>query len=211
MAAVIPTVYFIIVPIFYSLKSLVKPIPVNDESFLKKTVRSLPHEYRILIVEKKITNAFATGVLPFTKVILIGRELLNAFSELEIEAVISHEVGHLKFNHLSKMYFVNLIWTLFVVIFFQILIAPSFGNSSFFVLLIGIYYGIFLGAGLLIISGQFQKKYEKEADRYAATIVGKETFIQTLISLNNLADKKMEKWSWNYPTLNERISNVKNL
>ena len=211
MAIVVPTVYFIIVPVFYALKSLFKPATNVENNLPISRLLFISGKYKILIIEKKITNAFATGVLPFTKVVLLGRDLINSFSDLELEAIVSHEVGHLKYNHLGKLYIVNILWTLLVVFIFQALVTPLLGDSRIFVLLVGLYYGIFLGAGLLIISGQFQKMYEKEADGYATTWVGKEAFIQMLISLNAISKGRMEKWSWNYPTLNERIDYVKNL
>lgn len=182
-----------------------------DHTFVTTLTERLPKNYKVLIINKKSTNAYATGILPFSKVILLGRSLLQSFTRPQLEAILGHEMGHLKLNHLMKIYFVNLVWTLTTVTVFQLYVGPFFAGSSFFVLLLGLYYGIFLGAGLLFVSGFAQKKFEKEADAYAAALVGKETVKEVLIMLNEQLQGKMNNWSWNYPTVEERIRHVESL
>lgn len=210
ISAIVPTTNFVILPFFYSIKSILKDNSSNENELISDITQAFPDKYKVLIVDRRITNAFAAGILPFSKVILLGRGLIKSLSTNELKAIIGHEMGHLKLNHLRKLYMVNLVWTLTIVLVFQILMVPLFAASSYFVLLLGSYYGIFLGGGLLIVSGFFQKKYEMEADIYATALVGKEGFIKMLKSLNEQHGETMNNWSWNYPTLTERINNVEN-
>jgi len=51
---------------------------------------------RVAIINKSVPNAFATGRGPSRAVVAVTRGLLNNFTENEIEAVIGHEIAHIK-------------------------------------------------------------------------------------------------------------------
>ena len=72
------------------------------ESFL----RNEGYSYRIRIIKGKIENAFATGVFPFTKTILIGEPLCEKMTNNELKGVVFHEIGHLK---LGKTFCINVL------------------------------------------------------------------------------------------------------
>ncbi|MDH5816130.1 MAG: M48 family metalloprotease [Candidatus Nezhaarchaeota archaeon] len=51
---------------------------------------------KVAIVRKDVPNAFATGRSPQRALVAVTEGLLNNFSEDEIEAVIGHEIAHIK-------------------------------------------------------------------------------------------------------------------
>lgn len=51
---------------------------------------------KVAIVKKDVPNAFATGRSPQRALVAVTEGLLNNFSEEEIEAVIGHEIAHIK-------------------------------------------------------------------------------------------------------------------
>ncbi|MEM2622083.1 MAG: M48 family metalloprotease [Candidatus Nezhaarchaeales archaeon] len=51
---------------------------------------------KVAIVKKDVPNAFATGRSPQRALVAVTEGLLNNFSEDEIEAVIGHEIAHIK-------------------------------------------------------------------------------------------------------------------
>jgi Zn-dependent protease with chaperone function len=55
----------------------------------------------------QMANAAVTGLLPGTRVILLSDLLLKQFEPEEVEAIVRHEAGHVRLNHLPlKMMFI---------------------------------------------------------------------------------------------------------
>lgn len=55
-----------------------------------------------LTFDEGFFNAFAFKILKSTGAILIGKKLLLETSDQELEAIIAHEIGHIKYNHVNK-------------------------------------------------------------------------------------------------------------
>ncbi len=60
--------------------------------------------------EKGIFNAFAAKLLMSAGAIVIGQDVLKEASEGEVNAVVAHEIGHIKYNHVNKQLFVQLVF-----------------------------------------------------------------------------------------------------
>jgi Zn-dependent protease with chaperone function len=58
--------------------------------------------------------------------------------------------------------------------------------------------------------GSLNKIYEKEADIFAGSVTDKIAIISALKKIDSFYDGALNKWSYNYPTLNQRIENVEN-
>lgn len=111
MLALINSYYFLIVPLraLFQKKKYLK----NEE--IESFLRNEGYSYRIRIIKGKIENAFATGVFPFTKTILIGEPLCEKMTNNELKGVVFHEIGHLKLGHLYKMFFLNVVSSIIFV------------------------------------------------------------------------------------------------
>lgn len=115
MLALINSYYFLIVPLraLFQKKKYLK----NEE--IESFLRNEGYSYRIRIIKGKIENAFATGVFPFTKTILIGEPLCEKMTDNELKGIVFHEIGHLKLGHLYKMFFLNMVSSIILVFLYS--------------------------------------------------------------------------------------------
>lgn len=202
--SVAPTYNYLIEPIYkYKLSN------GSQSNTTKYDFLILNNEDKIRFIESdsEIINAFATGIIPYSKTIILGKGIINLLNEKELKTIIFHEYGHLKMNHLLKLYIVNLITNaLFIILFIQF---KDFLNSTdYAVLYVGGFWSLATGVYLLI-SSFFHKKFEKEADLFSAKVCGKKPLISTLRKLNYHTNGKMSNKSLTHPTLEQRINNIK--
>jgi Zn-dependent protease with chaperone function len=110
--------------------------------------------------EESFFNAFAQKLFASTGGILIGQKLLLETSDEELEAIVAHEIGHIKHDHVNKM----LALSIFTYAISNMLLS-RFTNL---VGAVHVYYAVQLSSILsaLIIN----KKFEKEADAFACEV-----------------------------------------
>lgn len=193
--------------IFIPLLALLRRQKNLDEDGKRLTERTLQltgQRYPVYVSQKNILNAFASGVLPFSKIIVFGKPLLEKLDSTATNGILCHEVAHLKKHHLLKMLLVNLLW-IYITFGGFLLLRPAVPNE-YMGWFVGLYYGLMAGGGSVMLLGRFQKKLELEADQCAAEIVGTEEMRHALLQLNEVTGNEMETWSWNYPRLSERIN-----
>jgi len=63
----------------------------------------IPMPIIFLSKKKGFFNAAAQKLLMSTGAIIIGQKLLCEISDQELEAVVAHEIGHIKYNHVNQM------------------------------------------------------------------------------------------------------------
>jgi STE24 endopeptidase len=166
------------------------------------------------------SNAYFFGIGK-TKRIVLFDTLINILKEDEIIAVLAHEIGHQKKKHIVKMFIISLLSMLlsfFIIdqlLFYQPLYAAfGFARLSFHAILVLL--GLCSGAFTFVFTPIFSllsRKYEYEADRYAAQKVenGPSLLKQALLSLSkdNLSNLAPHPWysfyHYSHPTLGERI------
>ena len=202
--------YFLIVPLraLFQKKKYLK----NEE--IESFLRNEGYSYRIRIIKGKIENAFATGVFPFTKTILIGEPLCEKMTNNELKGVVFHEIGHLKLGHLYKMFFLNMVSSIifvFIYSFSENIIESQHYRDTIMepvmVALEGLIYGVI---AFILIPYFFQRRLEYQADAFAVRKVGAEQYVQTLEKLNEITENKMMKGSVTHPSLKNRIKNAYN-
>jgi Zn-dependent protease with chaperone function len=203
--SLIPSYNFILSPLKYIFSK--KEYLRNNE--LEKIIQGKGYEYNLIVIKGNIINAYATGILPFSKTILIGQTLKENMSKQNLLAIIFHEIGHLKLNHLAKLYFINTLLSLlsliafFVRIFFlQEVKSTIYEPLSIFIL------GLFIGLCFWYIPGKIQYKLELEADFFASKVIGVKEFEKALIELDSLSDGLVSKGGITHPKLLKRIKNI---
>ena len=210
MLALINSYYFLIVPLraLFQKKKYLK----NEE--IESFLRNEGYSYRIRIIKGKIENAFATGVFPFTKTILIGEPLSEKMTDNELKGVVFHEIGHLKLGHLYKMFFLNMVSSIILVFLYgfsmKIIESQHYRDTIMepvMVALVGLIYGVI---AFILIPYFFQRRLEYQADAFAVRKVGAEQYVQTLKKLNEITENKMMKGSVTHPSLKNRIKNAYN-
>lgn len=208
--ALINSYYFLIVPLraLFQKKKYLK----NEE--IESFLRNEGYSYRIRIIKGKIENAFATGVFPFTKTILIGEPLSEKMTDNELKGVVFHEIGHLKLGHLYKMFFLNMVSSIILVFLYgfsiKIIESQHYRDTIMepvMVALVGLIYGVI---AFILIPYFFQRRLEYQADAFAVRKVGAKQYVQTLEKLNEITENKMMKGSVTHPSLKNRIKNAYN-
>lgn len=210
MLALINSYYFLIVPLraLFQKKKYLK----NEE--IESFLRNEGYSYRIRIIKGKIENAFATGIFPFTKTILIGEPLSEKMTDNELKGIVFHEIGHLKLGHLYKMFFLNMVSSIILVFLYgfsmKIIESQHYRDTIMepvMVALVGLIYGVI---AFILIPYFFQRRLEYQADAFAVRKVGAEQYVQTLEKLNEITENKMMKGSVTHPSLKNRIKNAYN-
>lgn len=210
MLALINSYYFLIVPL--RALSQKKKYLKNEE--IESFLRNEGYSYRIRIIKGKIENAFATGVFPFTKTILIGEPLCEKMTDNELKGIVFHEIGHLKLGHLYKMFFLNMVSSIIFVYIYSfsenIIESQHYRDTIMEPVIVALVGGIYGVIAFILIPYFFQRRLEYQADAFAVRKVGAEQYVQTLEKLNEITENKMMKGSVTHPSLKNRIKNAYN-
>ena len=143
------------------------------------------------------SNAFFSGIGKKKKIVLFDT-LISNHSEEELVAVLAHEAGHYKKNHIIQSLVVGIVQTgliLFILSLFifnrQFSYALGGGESSIHLNLIA-FFMLFSPISHLtgIISNIWSRKNEYEADRYAADTYSAKSLADALkkLSADNLSN-----------------------
>lgn len=202
-----PSYDFLILPTWYLIKN--KNYSVNNKmsSFLDK----IGFPYRVILIKDGGQNAYATGILSANSIILISKGLYENMSEKNMQAILCHEVGHHKKRHLLKNYIIYLIIALIIyLIFYARGIMFSLSEFNQITNLVSVaFVGGISGAIYYYVPAKFQKKYEYEADLFAAKKVGLKNYIDALKELDKISDGQVSKGGITHPTLRKRIENLR--
>jgi STE24 endopeptidase len=212
----------LIVPIFNKLTPL-------EEGSLKERIQALAWKVKFKMSgiftmdgSKRSThsNAFFAGMGKFRRIVLFDT-LVKSLSELELVAVLAHEMGHYKKKHLRTGLVVGLGSSLLGLYVLSLIIKAPWFYQAFGFMTASSYAALFI---FMKASGSFtffleplfsllSRKHEYEADRFAAEAVGTpEPMIQGLVkltkdNLSNLTPHPLYSFFYySHPTVMERIA-----
>ena len=213
----------IIVPLFNKQTKLEEGNLKNDiEKYSKKVGFDLSNIF-VIDGSKRSTkaNAYFSGFGKQKRVTLYDT-LLNKLNDNQIIAVIAHEIGHYKKNHIIFNLIFSTIQTGLMLYILSLLIyLPIFSealgiqNHSFHIGLItfSILYTP-ISEIFSLISNVFSRKFEYQADHYAKETFNSKHLIEALKvlskdSLSNLTPHpKYVWWHYSHPTLAQRIKHL---
>jgi STE24 endopeptidase len=171
------------------------------------------------------SNAFFTGFGKYRKIALFDT-LTEKMDDDEVVAVLAHEMGHFKKRHMLYMVTTALIsgFALFALLGY-LMSVPQFyldfsisSNSLYFAPVIFAFFAIPLQMILGIISNYASRKYEFQADRFAAQTNDGNALIRALkkLCVENLANLNPNPFKvileYSHPPVLHRIRNIsKNL
>jgi len=167
------------------------------------------------------SNAYFTG-LGKSKRIVLYDTLIAQSSEDEVLAVLAHEIGHEKRHHVLKMTAVSVAMSFVAFYVLDLMMGwealyAAFGfarESRHAILLI---LGLVSGPATFFLVPAFSawsRRYEYEADRYAARAVGPQAISSALVRLNrenasNLWPHPLySAWYYGHPALVERLAAI---
>ncbi len=173
------------------------------------------------IFEGRLLTAGIMGIIPRYRYILVTDALMAALTEEELESVLAHEMGHARYYHL-----------LFYVLFFVGFMVISFGLSDVYIYMaymwspladliseddarsMTLFYlsvAIPMLVTLLIyfryIMGFFMRHFERQADLYAAKVMGTPAFIiSALEKIAYLSGKPKNLPNWHHFSIGQRVA-----
>ena len=188
VVSVSPTYSFIIEPIIlYSRRKT-----IDRYTFVE--------DYKVVETNKPRANAYATGILPFSKTIIVGKGIDEHLNEQEQRALIYHEIYHHKANHMLKFYLLSMVIYVIAGYIWVWYLRKLPGNEY---LHIGLFYGAVAGV-YQIVQGLVQRRFEKQADLYSVQQMGSYAQISALRKLYALSGTPENQKAINYPTLAQR-------
>ncbi len=131
---------------------------------------------RVMIANIPVPNAFAYGSPIAGSRVAVTSEMLKTLEEEEVEAVIGHELGHLKHRDVQVMMFVSILPAIFYFIYITMFWSSMFGRSrderggSAAAALIAI-GSLFAYLILTVFTLYLSRLREYYADRHSASIV----------------------------------------
>ena len=167
-----------------------RAVTAHEEPKLHATIERLSQmadmlvPKKIAIMETHVPNAFATGRNPKNTVIAVSRGLLDRLTDPEIEAVLGHELTHVKNRDVAVMTWAGLIviaagflmqWLFIIGMFggFGREDRREGGGGNMFMIMIAVYigtYAVYFLAQILIMALSRYREYA--ADRGGAMLTG---------------------------------------
>jgi heat shock protein HtpX len=85
---------------------------------------------RVMIANIPVPNAFAYSSPIAGSRVAVTSELLRTLDDGEVEAVLGHELGHLKHRDVQTMMFISILPALFYFIGYSMMLSSMFGGSN---------------------------------------------------------------------------------
>ncbi len=176
--------------------------PFRNE--LEKIARRVGLRYRNILVYPTyggVVNAGVTGLIGSLRYIIFTDALLQRLSQEEIEAVFQHELAHIKCRHIPFYLLLSFCFVAFSVAFWTVFPETSglrgWAAFSAFILFTGAYWGVLFG----VIS----RRFERQADLYAAKTSSPHAVSSALEKIASLSGGR-NSWSWRHSSVAKRVA-----
>lgn len=169
---------WLIAPYLIGAMYRVKEVSASEKPELHAMVQRLSEKSglkkpRVMIANIPIPNAFAYGSPIAGTRVAVTSELLNTLDDDEVEAVVGHELGHLKHHDVQVMMFVSILPAIFYYIYITTFYSAMFGNRDnrgSGTAIIGV-ASLAMYFVLTLFTLYFSRLREYFADRHSASIV----------------------------------------
>ena len=211
---------FIFAPLLMQFLWKTEPLPTG--SGLKQKLERLTEQsgakHQDIVVWQTgsllIANAAVAGTLPWNRRIFLTDALLEYFTDEEIETVVAHELGHIRYKHIQTYMLFSFFYLLSYLFFYVLVEEPlltHFGESQILSALCSL---AFLIIYFVLIFRYLSRRCEHQADLYAVTLTEKpEAFKTALMKLAvlNSVPKSIRRFfeTFNtHPSIDRRIEFV---
>lgn len=169
----------------------------------------------------RMITAGVMGLIKRFRYILVTPALLKYLEPYEIDAVIAHEIGHIKKKHLLFYllffagYLILAFSTLDFITYGLIYVEAVYGfmgqNGTTYATITSISFSFMMIAVFLIyfryIFGYFMRNFERQADVYAYTTMGEATpLVTTFEKIAAASGQPPDKPNWHHFSIKERIN-----
>ncbi|WPX07726.1 M56 family metallopeptidase [Anaerocellum danielii] len=201
--------------IFLNLQYPKKELKIDEYPFIKEVLKKFNLEdIKVILLEtmgQKFANLFAAGV--FKPQLLVTSYALENLKEDQLAAIMVHEIGHIKRNHVRK---ILLGWV--ITIFYYLAFVFGFDSLFNYFMLDSTFFGIFIIVLLFVgtlqfclLISYFSRIAEIEADLFVLKSgVDREVYenaLKSIYALNYIkgnVSKPLEKIQ-SHPSLKKRI------
>jgi heat shock protein HtpX len=158
----------------------VRAIPESENPKLHEVVENLSRKSgikkpRLMLAQIPIPNAFAYGSPIAGNRVAVTTGLLKTLDFEEVEAVIGHELGHLKHRDVQVMMFVSLLPALFYYLGYSLMLSSMYsrrrddaGGGTAVIGMVLLAFSLFLNYVCVTMLSRTREYY---ADRHSASIV----------------------------------------
>ena len=155
-----------------------RTVPLADVNLRNRLHRLAAQDnikYKDIVVwqTESIANAAVAGLVPSSRQIFLTEALLQHFSDDEIEAIVAHEFGHVRYQHILTYLMFLIVYFLSYTIYY-IYIGQSleslFSTSS---LLPATVLVFFISLYFILIFRALSRRFEHQADLYAVALTDK--------------------------------------
>lgn len=135
IVVVISLVQWLIAPYLIDAIYRVREVPKSENPRLHGIVERLSERSgikvpKVMIANIPVPNAFAYGSPIAGSRVAVTSELLKTLDEGEVEAVVGHELGHLKHRDVQAMMFVSILPAIFYYISYSMLLSSMYGRRD---------------------------------------------------------------------------------
>lgn len=191
----------------------------NADSELVHRLKELSKKAETQIAGVKIWNTFneplpnaaVAGLISKFRFVYITDYLLKSFTDKQAEAVVGHELGHLRLGHVTSylLFSINAIIIAILLKSTLIIYFPFFyvHDNLSYVLEIAIFIPIFA-----VTFTALARRCEKQADIFSSIITEKESFISSMQIIKLMLGTKPKwfpNWLLTHPEADERIENIR--
>ena len=220
MAVYIPA----LVQFFWKCRPLEGPVRNRIEALCRKVGFTFRNIVIWPVFEGKMLTAGVMGLIKNFRYILITKGLISILSEEELDAVIAHEIGHIKKKHL--LFYVAFLIGYLILAYasFDVILYLLLSSNWLYVLpktiqieestLMSILFTFSLVLLLLIyfrfLFGYFMRNCERQADLYAFMVQGHPwALIRSLEKISFFSGIARDTPNWHHFSIQERIDYLK--
>ena len=167
---------YIYAPLLLSL--IWRTIPLTDVNLRNRLHRLAVRDnikYKDIVIwqTESVANAAVAGIAPWSRQIFLTEALLQHFSDDEIEAIVAHEFGHVRYKHLLTYLMFLIVYFLSYAIYYIHIGQPLESIPATYSLLPAIGLVFFISLYFVIIFRALSRRFEHQADLYAVALIDK--------------------------------------
>ncbi len=172
------------------------------------------------IFEGRLLTAGVMGLVKQFRYVLVTESLLQILNDEELDAVMAHEIGHIKRKHLAfyLLFFVGFIVLSYAVfdliiyailysnLVFPLITSPRAELSSFTSILFTIAMGTIFLVYFRFVFGYFMRNCERQADLHAFRLLGSSHgLVSSLEKIAVHSGQAHDRPSWHHFSIRQRI------
>lgn len=196
------------------------PLRTEIEAFFKK--QNFSSDILLWpLFEGQVITAGVIGIIPRFRYVMVTPALLRTMNWEELEAVLAHEIGHVKKKHLLLYILLFLGFSLFFSaavepVPFLILASdwfyalPVFFNiapQTLLAILVAMVMLVFMLIYFRFVFGYFLRNFERQADIHVFNALGEsESLVSSFEKIARLSGNIRDKKSWHHFGIGERVA-----